>query len=76
MRAHEGLRSIAARLTKDESKLARNTLIMVGGVTSGGLITVEGSILARPPRVRLQQGWRLAMSRDVTAEESAGFDKF
>ena len=53
MRAHEGLRSIAARLTKDESKLARNTLIMVGGMTSGGLITVEGSFLAHPLRVGL-----------------------
>lgn len=48
MRAHEGLRSIAARLMEDESKWVRNTLIMVGDVTPGGLITVEGSILARP----------------------------
>lgn len=48
MRAHEGLRSIAARLMEDESKLVRSTLIMVGDVTPGGLITVEGSILARP----------------------------
>ena len=49
MRAHEGLRSIAALLMEDESKWVRNTLIMVGDVTPGGLITVEGSILARPP---------------------------
>ena len=49
MRTYEGLRRIAARLTKDESMLVRNALIMVGGMTSGGLITVEGSILARPP---------------------------
>ena len=48
MRAHEGLRSIAARLMEDEGKWVRNTLIMVGDVTPGGLITVEGSILARP----------------------------
>lgn len=48
MRAHEGLRSIAARLMEDESKWVRNTLIMVGDVTPGGLITVEGYILARP----------------------------
>ena len=48
MRAHEGLRSIAARLMEDESKWVRNTLIIVGDVTPGGLITVEGSILARP----------------------------
>ena len=34
---------------EDESKWVRNTLIMVGDVTPGGLITVEGSILARPP---------------------------
>jgi len=33
---------------EDESKWVRNTLIMVGDVTPGGLITVEGSILARP----------------------------
>ena len=48
MRTYEGLRRIAARLTKDESMLVRNALIMVGGVTPDGLITVEGSILARP----------------------------
>lgn len=48
MRAHEGLQSIAARLMEDESKLVRSTLIMVGDVTPGGLITVEGYILARP----------------------------
>lgn len=33
---------------EDESKLVRSTLIMVGDVTPGGLITVEGYILARP----------------------------
>lgn len=53
MRAHEGLQSIAARLMEDESKLVRSTLIMVGDVTPGGLITVEGSFLAHPLRVGL-----------------------
>jgi len=53
MRTYEGLRRIAARLTKDESMLVRNALIMVGGMTSGGLITVEGSFLAHPLRVGL-----------------------
>ena len=32
---------------EDESKLVRSTLIMVGDVTPGGLITVEGYILER-----------------------------
>lgn len=53
MRTYEGLRRIAARFTKDESMLVRNALIMVGGMTSGGLITVEGSFLAHPLRVGL-----------------------
>lgn len=53
MRTYKGLRRIAARLTKDESMLVRNALIMVGGVTPGGLITVEGSFLAHPLRVGL-----------------------